>query len=218
MGDRLIARCRPNRRSVVVALLAAALALCSAALAQDRPSGSAPFTPEERARLRAGELVRRPATRREGNGTYVGGTSWQRVAAPRERVWQVITDVRNYPRLIPAVDRAEIVEDHGTRRVLYLRHAYSFVHASYHARVRIERSSFTIRFELDRNRPHDVRDGRGFIALHRYGRNETMVTWGVMADVGSGIVATVFAPVIHDWILRVPFCVQRHVERRRPGC
>lgn len=203
----------------VVGVVAAVAALVASVAAAQRPSAGAPFTPEERQRLLAGELVRRPESRREGAFSYIGGTSWVRVQAPRERVWEVINDVSLYPRLIPGVSTARVIEEAGSRRVLLLRHTYSFVSASYHASVRADRRHWTIEFELDRSRPHDIRDGRGFITLDRYGRGETIVTWGVMADVGSGIITGVFAPVIYDWILRVPWCVRGQLEPgRRESC
>ncbi len=192
--------------------------LACAALAQRSETGSSAFTPQERELLMAGELVRRPAARRERGGSYIGGTSYQYVRAPREAVWDAIVDASNYPRLIPGVDRAEVVQDRGSRRIMLLRHSYLFVRASYYAAVRIDRSEWTIHFELDPSRPHDVRDGRGFITVDRFRRHESIVTWGVMADVGSGIITGVFAPVIHDWILRVPWCVRGLVEARPERC
>lgn len=202
-----------TRSRLLLPLFALAL-LASSALAQER---GAPFTAEERASLVAGELVRRPDTRHEGGSRYIGGTSWQRVDAPRDEVWRLINDASNYPDLIPGVDTADVVEDHGVERIIHLRHTYSFVHASYFARVRAERRTYTLHFDLDRSRPHDIRDGRGFITLDRYG-DDTIVTWGVMADVGSGILTGVFAPVIHDWILRVPWCVRGRVEPGQGSC
>ncbi len=188
------------------------LSLASAlAMAQTRTA--APFTREERARLRAGELVRRPEHQRIGDATYVGGMSWQRVRAPRERVWETILDASRYPRLIPGVDRANVIEDRGDRRVMFIHHTYLFVGVGYHANVRIDRERYTIEFDLDRTRPHDVRDGRGFISLARYGRDDTIVTWGVRADLGSGILTGVLSAVIDDWILRVPYCVRGQMER-----
>lgn len=177
-----------------------------------------PFTREERARLRAGELVRRPEQRREGAAAYIGGMSWQRVRAPRERVWETLLDASLYPRLIPAVDRAEVLEARDDRRWMHLRHTYLFVSVGYHATVTLDRERYTITFELDRSRPSDIRDGRGFISLDRHGEDETIVTWGVRADVGSGILTGVFAAVIHDWILRVPHCVRGQLEPGRETC
>lgn len=185
------------------------LGLCAAALAQ---SGEAEFSAEERARLVGGELVRRPAQRREGSGSYIGGTSFQRVRASREEIWDEIVDVRNYTRLIPGVEEARWVVNNGDRRVVYLRHSYSFVSAAYHANVRIDHEAYTIRFDLDRTRPRDIVDGRGYITVDTYRRTESIVTWGVLADVGSTIVTGVFAPVIYDWILRVPWCIKSHMS------
>lgn len=193
--------------------------LLLAAVAGAQPSRRAePFTRDERARLRAGELVRRPEQRREGGATYIGGMSWQRVRAPRHRVWETILDVTRYPRLIPGVDRADVVDERAGSRVVHLRHSYSFVNVAYHVTVRADPERYTIYFDLDPTRPHDIRDGHGFITLDRYGRDETIVTWGVRADVGSGILTGVFAAVVEDWILRVPYCVRGQLEPDQPGC
>lgn len=201
-----------------VAAFASLLALSALGTrAQTGPIDGEPFTQDEQARLRAGELVRRPARRREGGYSYIGGTSWQRIPARREDVWREILEVENYTDLIPGVEEARWVVNRGEERVVYLRHRYSFVNAAYHANVRIDRATWTIRFDLDRSRPADIRDGRGFITVDRYRGRESIVTWGVMADVGSGIITGVFAGVIYDWILRVPFCVRGHMSGR-PTC
>lgn len=199
-----------------VALLATGLALVDGRV-NAQESGAA-FTSRERAALRSGELVRRSVTRREGGRRYIGGTSWQRVRAPRETVWRVINDVRSYRRIIPGVAAAEVVETSGAHRTVLLRHRYAFVNASYYAQVHADHDAYTLSFRLDRSRPRDIEDGRGFITLEPYGEDETIVTWGVMADVGSGILTGVLAPVLHDWILRVPWCVRARMEPSEESC
>ncbi len=183
-------------------------ALVATAIAQE----SGPLTSAERQRLVAGELVRRPVARREGAFQYLGGTSFLRIHASRERVWADVIDPANWPVLIPALDEARIVEEHGSTRIAYMQHRYAFVVAGYHARVVVDQEAYTIRFDLDPTRPHDVRAGRGFITVDRYRRRESMVTWGVMADPGAGILSGLLGPLMHDWILRVPECVRDHVE------
>ena len=110
-----------------------------------------------------------------------------------------MNDVSRYPDLIPGLEEARLVQDSGDRRLVYLRHQYSFVSASYYAHVTREAEHHTLHFELDRSRPHDVRAGRGFITVDEF-RGGSMVTWGVRADVGNALLTGVFAPVIHDWI------------------
>lgn len=213
----MLGRGMGRRHAVGTGLLAALCCVVMAAAAQDERSRD--FSAAERRSLLAGELVRRPRTRREGRLRYLGGTSFIRVRAPRDRVWALALDTSRYTRLIPGVVEARLVEDHGDRRVVYLRHQLSLVRAEYFADVTIDRDSHTVRFDLDRSRPHDVRAGRGFLTVDPYrGGREAIVTWGVMADPGSGIVSGIFGNVIEDWILRVPWCVRAQAEPGRAGC
>jgi len=195
-----------------------ALALSCVGLAASAQGGGAEFTADERRALRAGELVRRPSARSEGPFRFLGGTSFIRVRATRAQTFEELLDVRAYPRLIPAVVEARMVEDHGDRRVVYLRHQLSFVTAAYYVNVRVERGAHTVHFELDRSRPHDVRAGRGFLTVDPYRGDESIVTWGVMADPGSAVLTGIFGGVLRDWILKVPWCVRGRLEADSPGC
>lgn len=175
------------------------------------------FSPSERQRLRAGELVTRRVSRREGPYRMVGGSSWQRVHAPVDQVWATVLDTSTYTRLIPALQRAEVVREEDDTRLLHMQHRYSFATASYYARARIDAERYHIRFDLDRTRPHDLRAGRGFIAVTPY-RGDTIVSWGVLADVGGGVMMEVVGPMLNDWMLAVPRCVREYVEPGHPGC
>jgi len=188
------------------------VALGLTGLAAAQIGDSSPLTAQERERLVAGELVRRPTRNRQGGFNYVGGTSFQRVAAPRDRVWAQIQQVESYPHLIPALYEARLIEEHGNERIVHMQHRYSFVAASYYARVHTVPAEHTVHFELDPTRPHDVRAGRGFITIDRYHRTESMVSWGVMADAGAGLISGILGPLLDDWILRTPECVKDFIE------
>ncbi|MBX3275564.1 MAG: SRPBCC family protein [Sandaracinaceae bacterium] len=205
---------RTHLGAVGLGLAVAALGLSVRA----QEAGAAPFSTAERRALVGGELVRRPVTRVEGPFRFLGGTSYMRVRAPRDRVFAELLDTTAYPRLIPGVAEARLVEDAGDRRVVYLRHQVSFVSAAYHAVARVDRPARSIRFDLDRSRPNDVRAGRGFITVDAYRGDQSIVTWGVMADPGSAILGGVFGGVIADWILLVPWCVRGRLEAGQPGC
>lgn len=203
---------RPSR---LVALGLAAAAVSAAGAAAQ--SSSAPFTAAERRRLRAGELVKREVTRSEGPYHLVGGTSWQRVDAPLERVWQLVRDPRHYPRIIPSLTHVRVVGRDGSDRVIHMEHRQSLATAEYYARVHLDEADHRVRFELDRGRPHDVRAGRGFIALSPY-HGDTIVAWGVLADIGGGILQHVFGPTLNEWLLEVPRCVRNQIEHGHSGC
>jgi len=198
--------------------LGLACAMFGLAALDVRAQEGAEFTAAERRSLRGGELVRRQSQRVEGGARLIGGTSFIRVRAPVERVFEEITDTSAYPRLIPAVVEARLVEEHGDRRVVYLRHELSLVSVGYHVDVRIDRAAHSVRFELDPTRPHDVRAGRGFLSVSRYRRTDSIVTWGVMADPGNAVLTSLFGGVIQDWILRVPWCLRGRLEPGQQGC
>jgi len=129
-----------------------------------------------------------------------------------------VLDTSAYPRLIPSLQEASVVQESDAERVVHMQHRYSIASAEYYARVRIEEDLHRVRFDLDRSRPHDLRAGRGFLTLSPY-RDGTIVTWGALADLGSGMIQNVFGSVLNDWMLRVPRCVRDAVEPgRHPSC
>lgn len=200
-------------------MVIAALGLLVAAggVAQVGQEQPRPFSAGEAQRLRAGELVIRQSTRREGPFHYVGGTSWQRVRAPIDQVWETVLDVGNYDRLIPSLEHARVVEERDGGRLVRMEHRYSMASASYFAHVYVDQERRSMRFDLDRSRPHDLRAGRGFLSLSEY-RGDTIVTWGALADMGGGMVQDVFGPMVQDWMLVVPRCVRDAIELPGGGC
>ncbi len=219
----MLIRVKGPRKAALSLLGALALGLSVASLAAgalaqlDPDEDAAPFTSQERQRLRAGELVARHAVRREGPYRYLGGTSWQRVRAPVEEVWEKVLDVDAYPRLIPSLASATVVSDRGDARVMRMEHRYSVASASYFANVQIDREHHALRFDLDRSRPHDLRAGRGFLTLSDY-HGDTIVTWGALADMGGGMAMEVFGPMVREWVLMVPRCVRDAMEIPGGGC
>jgi len=190
--------------------LSAALALrSSVALGQ-----SDAFTAEERRRLVAGELVRRDMTRTDRGARLFGGSSWQRVDAPLERVWAVVREPSRYPRLIPSLETVRVVARRGDEHVLRMHHAFGVGSADYFMRMTIDDATHTIRFALDESRPRDVQAGRGFVSLTPY-RGGTIVAWGMLADVGGGMLQQVFGPFLNEWLLKPPRCVRDEIEPGR---
>ena len=175
----------------------------------------APFTAAERRALTAGELVRRNISRTEGRHAMYGGTSWMRVRAPIERVWALVEDPATYPRLIPSLATTRVVEERGADRVVHMHHDYAIATTDYYVRMRFDRDRWTMRFELDDSRPHDtLRSGRGFIQLSSY-RGDTIVSWGMLADVGAGVIVQIFGPVLNERLLLPPRCVRDELEPGR---
>lgn len=200
------------------ALALGALTLSVSLLAVSAFAQDGGFSPDERRRLLDGELVKRDVTRTEGRSQLFGGTSWQRVHAPIDRVWATVRDVSVYPRLIPSLERVRVVANDGDTRIVHMEHVYSIASSSYYVRMEIDEEQHAIRFALDPSRPHDIQAGRGFVSLSSY-RGDTIVAWGMLADVGGGALLQVFGPFLNEWLLLPPRCVRDEVEPGRgPGC
>lgn len=173
---------------------------------------STTFSAVERRHLANGELVVRRETRRRGNLRLIGGTSWQVVNAAPDRVWRAVLDTRGYRRFIPQVAEARVVRRRTGSQLVYIRHHSGPVDVGYHLSIQYQNAQQMARFRVDRSRPHDIRDGWGFFIVTPYGRNRSLVTFGVLADVGSGVVTGLLRPRVHEWMLRIPEQLKRHVE------
>jgi carbon monoxide dehydrogenase subunit G len=202
----------PHRGLLGLALALGSLAVLSPLTAQQREG----FDAAERAALLGGELVRRERTHPESGRMLYGGSSWQRIAAPPEHVWARVTDVGALTELIPSVDLARLVEEHGDERLVWVHHSYGIAETSYHIRMRLDHAQHAIAFELDRSRPHDIDAGRGYLELTPH-RDGTVVAWGMLVDPGRGLVMDLFGPMLGEWLLLPPRCLRDDL-RGAPSC
>ena len=46
-------------------------------------------------------------------------------------------------------------------------------------------------------------------------RGETIVAWGMLADVGAGMIQQLFGPFLNDWMLKPPRCLRDELEPGR---
>ncbi len=200
-----------TRRSPLLwAIVAAALAVPAGLSAQ---GGTSTFTAAERRRLSRGELVMRRETQQRGELRLIGGTSWQVVDAPPRVVWESVVDTDDYGEFLPEVSESRILRRQPGQRLVFLRHQQGPVEASYAVRIDFLERQRMARFRIDTTRPASIRDGWGFFIVQPFGDDRSMVTFGIMADVGTGVVAGLVRPRVHEWMLRVPQELKKHVER-----
>lgn len=174
--------------------------------------GDAPLTQEELARLAHGELVVRSAAERRGRFELMGGTSWQVINATPNVVWQALLDTEHYAKMLPRVIEARLITSAGDERTVFLRQGAAFVQTTYYIKLKHDASRAEIRFALDDTRPHGIEAAWGFYSVRPYRGGRTLLTYGIMADIGSGLVNFVVRDVVHEWMLRTPWMVKRFVE------
>lgn len=197
-------------------LLIVALAICVAptALAGVRSGGA--FSAHERIQLEAGELVSRPRSQRRGRLNLTGGTSFQVIDATPDVVWAALLDTSNYTHTMPRLLEARVVGSGPNTRTVFMRHGSSgLIERSYYLNIKIDAQRRDVTFAIDPSRPHDVKAAWGFYTVRSYGDGErprTLLAYGVMADVGGGILSSLVGPVVQEWMLRTPNLIKGFVE------
>ncbi len=206
-------------RGLILGALAASLLLATSAWltpvsAQQDATGPDGFSAAERRQLEAGELVARRVSRHRGQRQLIGGSAWQVVDQPAEVTWRALTDSARYSRMLPATEEARVVAHSPGSRVVRIRHAVGFVRASYHLRMTYDHDRRDIAFRLDRQRPNDLRAAWGFLNVTPFEDEDerSLISYGVMADVGGGVLGGLVRGELHDWLLRVPETVRAYLH------
>jgi hypothetical protein len=174
----------------------------------------------EKARLARGETVVREQTLEQGERRYVGGLTYTVVHASAVEVSSVLDNVSSLERVLPRTQQARLVGMADGDRLVELLQGNALVEAEYTLRVRHERNE--ARFWLDPSRPHGIDDAWGFFRYEPFvvetGEERVLLTYGVMVDVGPGIVRELFEERLRTALLTVPQLVRRHVALlRAPG-
>jgi len=162
------------------------------------------FDTSETQRLQRGELVTRPREEQRGELLLMGGTSFQVVNASADTVWQAIRDTRAYRHYLPQVERVRTMSATGQTKLVRISHHRGPFRAAYDMRLTFSDNLKTLQFRIDPRGDNDVREGWGYLRVQPYGRNRSMVTWAILADVGSGIAIGLLRAEVRRWILEVP--------------
>ena len=201
--------------SRLVTLTVAASALLALVGVSGSAAAQADLSRSERSRLRRGELVVRPERQRHGGVVTFGGTSYQVVDAPLGEAWQAMRRTSNYTEMLPQVDSARVVTRRGQERYVQLRHVHGPIDVRYTMVFTFDDTSHTILFRLDDGRHHDIRAGWGFIRLSTFRGDKTLVSFGAMVGIDSGMIGGAMRPQLHEWILKVPLTMKWFFDRAR---
>jgi hypothetical protein len=201
-------------RNLVVAAAFLAASLCSGAGA--RADG---LTSVETARLMHGSPVVRTAEVQRWGRRYVGGMSYAVVDARAREVSALIDDVATWQKILPKTRSARVVGFAGDDPLISVTHGTALVQATY--TIRVHREGSVVRFWLDSSRPHDIEDIWGFMRVEPVpsqadgaDQGQALVSYGVMVDMGPGLLRDLFESHVRDLALTVPGRVRGLVSDR----
>ncbi len=197
----------PLTRTTLITLAALALTLDPALSA--RAQSANPITDRENMRLMRGDTIERvQSVDREGRH-YVGGVTYTVLDATPRELDAVFNDVPAYQTLLPHTKSARLVARIDDDVLVELHQGNALVDATYTIRLRKDPNGREVRFWLDGARHHDIEDAWGFFRIEPLaqvspGVPRVLVTYGILVDVGPGIVRALFETKIRDAMLSVP--------------
>ncbi len=187
-----------------------------------RPSLAAPAPPvaqDEAVRLDQGETVTYEQTVEERGHRYVGGLTYTVIDATPAELSRLFEDVGAYRQLLPRTKQARLVGQNAGDFFVELRQGNSLVEASYTIRVHPQVDATTgtaeYRFWLDRSKPHGIDDAWGYFRVQQLsdgasGAPRALLTYGILVDVGPGLVRDLFEGRLRALALTVPQLVRQY--------
>ena len=170
------------------------------------------LTAKEWARLRAGQRVERPRAFVAGRSDYIGGMSYQLVAAEPDQILQALLDPNRLQRMLPQTRRIAQVGSGYPAPGLELEQGNDIIRATYSVVLDHDLPGREVRFRLDRSRPSDIEDVEGFFRVAPAGDGQSLITVAAALDVGSGLVRLLFEDIIQTLILATPSQIKDVVE------
>jgi hypothetical protein len=172
---------------------------------------------DESARLERGETVVFDQVVDRAARHYVGGTTYTIIDASQPELETLFADVRAYKQLLPHTKQARLIGMTGNDFFVELRQGNSVVETSYTIRVRREEpkpGTVAYRFWLDRTKPHGIEDAWGYFRLEPLpdasGGPRVLLTYGILVDVGPGLVRDLFEERLRQLALTVPQLVRQY--------
>jgi hypothetical protein len=166
---------------------------------------------DEASRLLRGQTVTRTQEVHRGERRYVGGVTYTIIDATPGELGSVLADVDAWRRFLPKTRDARRVGAVGSDMLVQITHGSPLIQVGYTLRVRPDEHG--LRFWMDPARPHDIEDAWGFFRSQPLADGRTLVTYGILIDMGAGLLRDLFEDRARELALEVPDHVREVVQR-----
>jgi hypothetical protein len=163
-------------------------------------------------KLLRGDGVSRTQELHRGSHKYVGGVTYKIVDGTPEDLASLLDDVGQWGRFLPKTRDAHRAGAIGDDPLVQITHGSALVQVAY--TLRVHRSGSAVRFWMDRSRPHDIDDVWGFFRAEPMGDGRTLVTFGILIDMGDGVLRDMFESRVQELALEIPDHVRDVVAQR----
>jgi hypothetical protein len=180
----------------------APLAVLTAAWLASAPAKGEGLSRADAERLESGATVTRTQTLERGERHYVGGVTYTVIDAQPGDLERLLGDVKDWQRFLPKTREAHRVGTVGGDPLVEVTHGSSLFQVSY--TMRVHRDGNVLQFWMDPSRPHGIEDAWGFFRTQPIHRDRTLVTYGILIDMGPGVLRNLFESRVRELALTVP--------------
>jgi hypothetical protein len=185
------------------------------AIAPKSVSAGVELTQGEIERLARGELVVQPLSNSRQD-SVVAGISYALINAPPDRVWAALQDIPSWPSIFPNTFEARTVAVQGDARAARISLGNRFVTFNFYLTVTFNKDKWETFFVLNKKKPHDIRECRGFARLVPQPGGRTLVVFSSLAEFPFAGLIGLMGPKVIGWIehrvLSVPERLKKWVE------
>jgi hypothetical protein len=173
---------------------------------------SAPLSSAEMTRLWHGETVVRTQTLARGAAHYVGGVTYTIVDASADELPALLSSVETLKRVLPRTRGAIPVGSADGDELVQVTQGTALLQGTY--TIRMHRGPRELRFWMDPHRSHDIADAWGFLRATPLEDGRALLTYGVLVDMGPGLLRDLFELRVRDLALSVADRVRGFVLQR----
>jgi hypothetical protein len=166
----------------------------------------------EAERLLRGDTVARTQQMRRAEHRYVGGVTYTILDARIDDLASLLDDVRSWRRFLPKTRDARSVGSAGSDALVEVTHGSALVRVAY--TLRVHREGNVVRFWMDPSRSHDIEDVWGFFRAEPMPDGRTLMTYGILIDMGTGLLRDMFEGRVQELALEIPDRVRDVVLER----
>jgi hypothetical protein len=200
---------RPAR---ILPAVATAAVFALASLASGTARGDE-LNATENGRLLHGDTVARTQNLQRWNRRYVGGVTYKILDATTQDLESLLDDVGAWRQFLPKTRDAQRIGAVGGDPLVHITHGSALVQVAY--TLRVHREGNVVRFWMDPSRSHDIEDVWGFFRAEPMADGRTLVTYGILIDMGQGILRDMFEERVREVALEVPDHVRDVVAERQ---
>jgi hypothetical protein len=181
-----------------------------------RPSGAGVnLTNEEIKKLSQGRLVIRPMKGSRKN-SVIAGSSFALINARPYIVSRAFEDLSAWPSIFYNTDSARLVAIRGNKKTVKMTLGNKYITVNFFLNLVAYNDSMEFAYSIDKSRPGDIEDTRGWLRLIPQPGGRTLVVFSTYAKVPFGMLIALMGDKVLYWIetrlLSVPKGLKKWVE------